>query len=171
MGNLLGMVWESIGDLKGIIGSLYAMVSSFSRGPKTCKSKAKVPLRAAFRDGVPCGGSRDVWIEKLLEPYACNAEFVVHVASLWLLSFAGNKCPKWDTLPAADFKHLQTLDVFYNYSFWGSQLITVLCFICQALELPELNLRYHSCHHRSRKNNRTFFAKNLSKQVDDWVVC
>lgn len=43
---------------------------------------AKVPLRAAFRDGVPCGGSRDVWIEKLLEPYACNAEFVVHVASL-----------------------------------------------------------------------------------------
>eukprot|EP00435_Cladocopium_sp_Y103_P004835 s4107_g1.t1 len=45
-------------------------------------AKAKVPLRAAFRDGVPCGGSRDVWIEKLLEPYACNAEFVVHVASL-----------------------------------------------------------------------------------------
>ena len=89
MGNLLGMVWESIGDLKGIIGSLYAMVSSFSRGPKTCKSKAKVPLRAAFRDGVPCGGSRDVWIEKLLEPYACNAEFVVHVASLCAVTWHG----------------------------------------------------------------------------------
>ena len=88
-----GIYWEwfgeSIGDLKGIIGNLYAMDSSFSRGPKTCKSKAKVPLRAAFRDGVPCGGSRDVWIEKLLEPYACNAEFVVHVASLCAVTWHG----------------------------------------------------------------------------------
>ena len=46
---------------------------------------ARVPLSAAFRDGVRCTASREAWIEKLLEPYACTAEFVVHVASLCAL--------------------------------------------------------------------------------------
>ena len=35
---------------------------------------ARVPLSAAFRDGVRCTASREAWIEKLLEPYACDFE-------------------------------------------------------------------------------------------------
>ncbi|CAK9044440.1 unnamed protein product [Durusdinium trenchii] len=53
-----------------------------------------VPLAAAFRDGVRCTSPRDVWIEKLLEPYACNAEFVVHVASLCAMPELAPKKPQ-----------------------------------------------------------------------------
>ena len=35
-----------------------------------------------------------VWIEKLLEPYACNAEFVVHVASLCAMPELAPKKPQ-----------------------------------------------------------------------------
>ena len=109
-------------------------------GPKTPNSKAKVPLRAAFRDGVPCGGSRDVWIEKLLEPYACNAEFVVHVASLCAVTWHALALKFWrkpvPTMGSITSRRLQTLDVFFSIdSFGGSQLTRVLCFICQALEV------------------------------------
>eukprot|EP00930_Biecheleria_cincta_P043459 TRINITY_DN29840_c0_g1_i1.p1 TRINITY_DN29840_c0_g1~~TRINITY_DN29840_c0_g1_i1.p1 ORF type:complete len:878 (+),score=178.42 TRINITY_DN29840_c0_g1_i1:88-2721(+) len=41
-----------------------------------------VPMKAAYRDGTSCAAAPTAYIEKLLEPYSCQAELVVHVASL-----------------------------------------------------------------------------------------
>jgi len=41
-----------------------------------------VSTAAAFRDGITCAAEPTAFIEKLLEPYSCQAELVVHVASL-----------------------------------------------------------------------------------------
>jgi len=43
---------------------------------------ALVPLGSAFRDGVLCSSAPNAFIEKLLEPMSCQAEFLVHVSSL-----------------------------------------------------------------------------------------
>ena len=69
------MQWLGEGEQDIILGTVPGM--KLDQEPPV-----SVPLKSAFRDGVPCAASRDMWIEKLLEPYACNAEFVVHVASL-----------------------------------------------------------------------------------------
>ncbi|CAJ1445579.1 unnamed protein product, partial [Effrenium voratum] len=70
----LSVAWLGQQEQDVVLGNVPGI--NLEEGPVT------VPWAAAFRDGVPCTAPRWVWVEKLLEPFACQAEFVVHLASL-----------------------------------------------------------------------------------------
>lgn len=73
-GSLL-VQWMSEQEQDPILGSIPGMKVDE-------EAIALVPLGSAFRDGVLCSSAPNAFIEKLLEPMSCQAEFLVHVSAL-----------------------------------------------------------------------------------------